>query len=149
MSSIAHRSTVAITLGALVVAAAPLLTGNLYYLHIATLIAVYWVLISTLNLLVGYTGLVSFGHAAYFGIGAYTTGLLMKKLAVPFLLAFPAAGLLVADPRAGTEGVGAGLLDERERRLRLRECRCVTRGLVFVHECDRIPLRNVAPGVTA
>ncbi len=36
----------------------------------------------------------SFGHAAYFGIGAYTTGLLMKKLAVPFLLAFPAAGVV-------------------------------------------------------
>jgi branched-chain amino acid transport system permease protein len=37
---------------------------------------------------------VSFGHAAYFGIGAYTTGLLMKKLSVPFVLAFPAAGVL-------------------------------------------------------
>jgi branched-chain amino acid transport system permease protein len=37
---------------------------------------------------------VSFGHAAYFGIGAYTAGILMKKLAVPFALAFPAAGLL-------------------------------------------------------
>src|SRR5207249_2528651 len=49
---------------------------------------------TSLNLLVGYTGLVSFGHAAYFGIGAYTTGLLMKKIGVPFLLAFPAAGLL-------------------------------------------------------
>src|SRR5439155_511475 len=49
---------------------------------------------TSLNLLVGYTGLVSFGHAAYFGIGAYTTGILMKKLGVPFLLAFPAAGVL-------------------------------------------------------
>jgi branched-chain amino acid transport system permease protein len=37
---------------------------------------------------------VSFGHAAYFGIGAYTTGLLMKQLGVPFVLAFPAAGVL-------------------------------------------------------
>jgi branched-chain amino acid transport system permease protein len=56
---------------------------------------VIWALFATsLNLLVGYTGLVSFGHAAYFGIGAYTTGLLMKKIGVPFLLAFPAAGLL-------------------------------------------------------
>ena len=45
-----------------------------------------WALFATsLNLLVGYTGLVSFGHAAYFGIGAYTTGILMKKLGVPFL----------------------------------------------------------------
>jgi branched-chain amino acid transport system permease protein len=54
-----------------------------------------WALFATsLNLLVGYTGLVSFGHAAYFGIGAYTTGILMKKLGAPFVLAFPAAGIL-------------------------------------------------------
>src|SRR6185436_12856597 len=49
---------------------------------------------TSLNLLVGYTGLVSFGHAAYFGIGAYTTGILMKKFGLSFLLAFPAAGVL-------------------------------------------------------
>jgi branched-chain amino acid transport system permease protein len=46
--------------------------------------------------LIGYTGLVSFGHAAYFGIGAYTTGILMKKVAVPFVVAFPAAGVVAA-----------------------------------------------------
>jgi branched-chain amino acid transport system permease protein len=58
---------------------------------------IIWALFATsLNLLVGYTGLVSFGHAAYFGIGAYTTGILMKKLAVPFVLAFPAAGVVAA-----------------------------------------------------
>ncbi|HEX9125893.1 MAG TPA: branched-chain amino acid ABC transporter permease, partial [Methylomirabilota bacterium] len=55
---------------------------------------VIWALFATsLNLLVGYTGLVSFGHAAYFGIGAYTTGILMKTAGLPFVLAFPAAGL--------------------------------------------------------
>src|SRR5439155_1578027 len=41
-----------------------------------------------------YGQVLSFGHAAYFGIGAYATGLLMKKAALPFLLAFPAAGVL-------------------------------------------------------
>jgi branched-chain amino acid transport system permease protein len=56
---------------------------------------VIWALFATsLNILVGYTGLVSFGHAAYFGIGAYATGLLMKKLGVSFLIAFPAAGVI-------------------------------------------------------
>jgi branched-chain amino acid transport system permease protein len=45
---------------------------------------------------VGYTGLVSFGHAAYFGVGAYVTGILMKKLAMPFVLAWPAAGVFGA-----------------------------------------------------
>ena len=56
---------------------------------------VIWALFATsLNLLVGYTGLVSFGHAAYFGIGAYTTGILMKKAGLSFLIAFPAAGVV-------------------------------------------------------
>jgi branched-chain amino acid transport system permease protein len=47
----------------------------------------------SLNLLLGTTGLVSFGHVAYFGIGAYVCGILMKTYGVPFILAFPAAGL--------------------------------------------------------
>src|SRR5260370_21507268 len=56
---------------------------------------VSWALFATsLNLLVGYTGLVSFGHAAYFGIGAYATGLLMKQAGVSFLISFLAAGVV-------------------------------------------------------
>ena len=70
--------------------------GSRYYTFLANDIAIWALFATSLNLLVGYTGLVSFGHAAYFGIGAYTTGILMKKLGVPFLLAFPAAGLLAA-----------------------------------------------------
>jgi len=70
--------------------------GSRYYTFLANDIAIWALFATSLNLLVGYTGLVSFGHAAYFGIGAYTTGILMKKLGVPFLLAFPAAGLAAA-----------------------------------------------------
>jgi branched-chain amino acid transport system permease protein len=68
--------------------------GSRFYTFVANDVAIWALFATSLNLLVGYTGLVSFGHAAYFGIGAYTTGLLMKKLAVPFVLAFPAAGVL-------------------------------------------------------
>jgi len=68
--------------------------GSRYYTFLANDVVIWALFATSLNLLVGYTGLVSFGHAAYFGIGAYTTGLLMKKMGVPFLLAFPAAGLL-------------------------------------------------------
>src|SRR5437660_897147 len=50
----------------------------------------------SLNLLLGYGGLVSFGHAAYFGIGAYACGILMKVHAVPFSVALPAAGVVAA-----------------------------------------------------
>ncbi len=68
--------------------------GSRFYTFLANDVAIWALFATSLNLLVGYTGLVSFGHAAYFGIGAYTTGILMKQLGVPFVLAFPAAGLL-------------------------------------------------------
>jgi branched-chain amino acid transport system permease protein len=68
--------------------------GSRFYTFLANDIVIWALFATSLNLLVGVTGLVSFGHAAYFGVGAYTTGLLMKKVGVPFVLAFPAAGLL-------------------------------------------------------
>ncbi|HXJ77496.1 MAG TPA: branched-chain amino acid ABC transporter permease [Candidatus Methylomirabilis sp.] len=66
--------------------------GSRFYTFLANDVLIWALFATSLNLLVGYTGLVSFGHAAYFGIGAYTTGILMKSGGVPFLLAFPAAG---------------------------------------------------------
>lgn len=70
--------------------------GSRFYTFVATDVAILALFAVSLNLLLGYTGLVSFGHAAYFGVGAYTCGILMKKLGVPFALAFPAGGLLAA-----------------------------------------------------
>ena len=63
--------------------------GTRFYTFLANDVAIWALFATSLNLLVGYTGLVSFGHAAYFGIGAYTTGILMKKAGVSFILAFP------------------------------------------------------------
>jgi branched-chain amino acid transport system permease protein len=68
--------------------------GSRFYTFVATDVVIFALFAVSLNLLIGYTGLVSFGHAAYFGAGAYATGILMKKLAVPFVLAWPAAGVL-------------------------------------------------------
>jgi branched-chain amino acid transport system permease protein len=70
--------------------------GSRFYTFLATDVAILALYAVSLNLLLGYTGLVSFGHAAYFALGAYTCGILMKKLAVPFVWAFPAAGLVAA-----------------------------------------------------
>ena len=67
--------------------------GSRYYTILATLIAIDALFAVSLNLLLGTTGLVSFGHVAYFGIGAYVCGILMKTYAVPFTLALPAAAL--------------------------------------------------------
>jgi branched-chain amino acid transport system permease protein len=74
---------------------APAFVSNIYVL-LLTDAAIWGLFAVSLNLLVGYTGLVTFGHAAYFGIGAYTAGILMKNAGVPFLLALPAAGLVAA-----------------------------------------------------
>ena len=70
--------------------------GSRFYTFVATDVAILALFAVSLNLLLGYTGLVSFGHAAYFGVGAYTCGILMKKVGVPFVLAFPAGGVLAA-----------------------------------------------------
>jgi len=64
--------------------------GSRFYTFLATDIAILALFAASLNLLLGITGLVSFGHAAYFGIGAYTCAILMKTHGVPFALALPA-----------------------------------------------------------
>src|SRR3981189_1381922 len=67
--------------------------GTRYDTFLGTQIAIYALFAMSLNLLLGTTGLVSFGHAAYFGIGSYACGILMKTYGVPFSLAFPVAGV--------------------------------------------------------
>ncbi|MCJ7776221.1 MAG: branched-chain amino acid ABC transporter permease [Desulfobulbaceae bacterium] len=71
-------------------------SGSRFYVFLATDIMIFGLFAVSLNLLLGYTGLVSFGQAAYFGIGAYACGLLMKKGGVTFMIAFPTAGLFGA-----------------------------------------------------
>jgi branched-chain amino acid transport system permease protein len=66
--------------------------GSRFTTFLATEIVILALFATSLNLLLGVTGLVSFGHAAYFGIGAYTCAILMKTHGVPFPLAFLAAG---------------------------------------------------------
>lgn len=61
--------------------------ANPAWLFFATDALIAALLAISLNLLVGYGGMVSFGHAAYYGVGAYTCALLMKNLGWPFLAA--------------------------------------------------------------
>ena len=67
--------------------------GSRYETFLATQIAISALFAVSLNLLLGTTGLVSFGHVAYFGIGSYVCGILMKTYGVPFMFALPAAAL--------------------------------------------------------
>ena len=76
--------------------AVPLVVRSEYVLNVAVLAGIYVILASSLNVTNGYTGLFSFGHAAFYGIGAYTAALLATRAGVPFWLTLPAAGLVAA-----------------------------------------------------
>lgn len=66
---------------------------NTYWMHVATLIAVYWIINSGLNLVVGYTGVLSVGHVGFFATGAYAAAILTAKAGVSAWLALIGAGI--------------------------------------------------------
>jgi len=76
--------------------AVPVITPNPYYIHLVETIMIYSILLFGLDIVVGYTGQVSLGHAGLFGIGAYTTGVLLTKLGLSFWLAVPFSILVTA-----------------------------------------------------
>jgi branched-chain amino acid transport system permease protein len=78
VKSALRRSSIALAL--LAAATAPLWVWNPYHLHTLIMAGIFAVLALSLNLLLGYTGQLSLGHAAFFGIGAYASGLLTVKL---------------------------------------------------------------------
>ena len=67
-----------------------------YLLHILILIAIYSILVVSLDLIAGYTGLLSIAHAAFYGIGAYATALLSLHFQTNFLLNMVFGALLSA-----------------------------------------------------
>src|SRR5215813_7161783 len=78
---------------------APAWVWNPYHLHTLIMAGIFAILALSLNLLLGYTGQLSLGHAAFFGIGAYATGLLTVKLEWS-----PWVGLLAATLVPATTG---------------------------------------------
>ncbi len=74
----------------------PIGIENPYYIHLLETIMIYAIVLFGLDIVVGYTGQVSLGHAGLFGLGAYTAGVLVFKLAAPFWITVPAAILLTA-----------------------------------------------------
>jgi branched-chain amino acid transport system permease protein len=88
-----------------VAASAPLWVWNPYHLHTLIMAGIFAVLALSLNLLLGYTGQLSLGHAAFFGIGAYASALLSVKLDWS-----PWIGMLAATVLPGLAGWGIGRL---------------------------------------
>ncbi|MDR6771513.1 ABC transporter permease [Azospirillum sp. BE72] len=76
-----------------VMAAAPLVAGD-YALILLTEVVILALFAASLHLLIGLGGLVSFGHAAWFGLGAYGSALLVKHMGAPMPLALAGAPLL-------------------------------------------------------
>ncbi len=67
-----------------------------YYIGLATIFAIYGILGVSLNLVVGYAGLLSITQAAFFGIGAYTSAILLTRTSVGFFVALPVAIVVTA-----------------------------------------------------
>ena len=87
-------------LGVLVALAIPFFLTSPYYIHLLATIAIYAILVLGLDIVFGYTGEVSIGHAALWGIGAYTAGVLFLHFGIglwPSLILGPiVAGLFGA-----------------------------------------------------
>jgi branched-chain amino acid transport system permease protein len=81
---------------AVVIAGTGLLVDNTYYLQVLIFIGINTLLALGLNMLMGYAGQISLGHAAFYGLGAYTSGVLTVHCQLSPWLALPAALVLAA-----------------------------------------------------
>ena len=70
--------------------------SHAYILYVINTVGIYAIAAIGLNLLIGYTGQISLGHGAFFGVGAYSAAILATKAGFPFLIAVPAAGVITA-----------------------------------------------------
>jgi len=82
--------------GGILAAALPFLVTNNYLFHLLIMAVIWSVLATSLNLVLGYTGLLSLAHGAFFGLGAYCSALLVTKLEWNFWATIPPAMALAA-----------------------------------------------------
>jgi branched-chain amino acid transport system permease protein len=90
----------------------PAVVTNLYHIQVMIFIGIYTILTLSLNLLNGYVGLLSIGHAAFYGVGAYASAKLVMTVGLPFPLAMLGAGAvagiigyLIAKPTLRLSGI--------------------------------------------
>jgi branched-chain amino acid transport system permease protein len=72
----------------------PVFLGDGFFVFFLTSFFIFAMLATGLQFLIGCAGILSLGHASFFGIGAYCSGILTGRYDVPFLLALPVSGLL-------------------------------------------------------
>ncbi|MBN1636387.1 MAG: branched-chain amino acid ABC transporter permease, partial [Deltaproteobacteria bacterium] len=73
----------------------PFISGP-YFLYVLNMIGIAAIAALGLNILIGFTGQISLGHGAFFGVGAYAGAILATRLGFPFWICVPAAGLVTA-----------------------------------------------------
>jgi ABC-type branched-subunit amino acid transport system ATPase component/ABC-type branched-subunit amino acid transport system permease subunit len=88
-------------------AALPLLTGNTYYLYVASSVGLLTIVTVGLNVLIGFTGQMSLGHAGFYAIGAYAAGVASVRLGLSPWLGVPLAVVIAA--AVGAVVAGAAL----------------------------------------
>ena len=91
MGSTFPRGVALLCLIAFVVLALIPMTGSRYLIDLFTEILIYMLFALSLNVLIGFAGNVSFGHAAYFAIGGYTCAILLTTYQLPLIVCFVAA----------------------------------------------------------
>ena len=103
-------TTAAAAAAVLAVLLLPVLTANQFYLHLGITVLLWTLLGVAWNLLGGFAGQVSFGHATFFGIGAYTTMILYLRLGLP-----PWYGMAVGGLAGAVAALPIGLICFRLR----------------------------------
>lgn len=89
------KNNTLLIVAALALGLAPRVAGT-YTLNIITEVLIFGLFAMSLDLLMGYTGLVSLGHAAFFGLGAYTAGIVAREVSNHLLVVLPAVILVSA-----------------------------------------------------
>jgi len=95
-NSFFHSKTIYGLLIIAIISIIPFISSNPYFLRLAVLTFIYSILSMSLSLLLDFTGIVSLGHAAFFGIGAYATGIMSTKIGLPFWFILPIGALITA-----------------------------------------------------
>lgn len=132
------KKLIPIILILLTIALYPLFTRNEYFIHIGIMIGLAIIYGMGFNLLFGYCGQISFGHAAWYAIGAYTAALLTVRLGLSFWIALPLA--------IGFSGIIGFLLGLPILRLRHHYLGMATLGFGIVVEAVIVQWRELTFG---
>ena len=82
--------------GIILLLAVPLMPLSPYLIYVMNITGIAAISVIGLNLLTGFTGQISLGHGAFFGVGAYAGAILATRLSLPIFITIPAAGLITA-----------------------------------------------------